>query len=172
MGGDQKWGCVFFSESILMADLRAESNFSKWQVRCSTPWCHPRKEWILFQKLQIQVNQSHMLRWIWNGDLTAQTAHPKLHVQWPAWRTPSGSTLSSPCSSARRFCSSRSSCWRWNATTADPAATADKSAQEGSDSSMERDVGAVLFYIILAEETKWRHAISLIILQLYHPGSL
>lgn len=38
--------------------------------------------------LSLQVNQSHMLRWIWNGDLTAWTAHPKLHVQvWQHCRT-------------------------------------------------------------------------------------
>lgn len=48
-------GCVFFSKSILMADLRPESNFSKWQVSCIMPRCPPRKECILFQKLQIQV---------------------------------------------------------------------------------------------------------------------
>lgn len=41
-----------------------------------------------------------------------------------------------------------------------PADTQDKSAQENSASSTKQDIVLVLFYIILAEETKWRRAIK------------
>lgn len=53
--------------------------------------------------------------------------HPlSLFWQWPAWRTIPGVTLSLPCCSVLWFCFSQSSCWQWNVTAADPAATQGK----------------------------------------------
>lgn len=72
--------------------------------------------------------------------------------QWPARRTPPGATLSSPCSSRQRFCSSRSSCWRWNVTAAEEGSPCHPADTQGKPFPALLDFHAIPWH--LAQEVQ------------------